>query len=626
MRDTRELVFDAQVFQTPAWHRGMGKYSLEFIIALNNLNKITKRWRNIELIISNNIETEESVFKTLETRAPEVKFIKLGLDRNEYDNRPVANRNRKVVDSYFRKMIYGRDNFRVDYIVLSLMQSEVAPAFSSLQEVHNYVLFYDLIPLMFNQTYLSDLINQKGYLSKISELLRADSYLAISRTVANDLTTLLGIDKQRVISIDGAPITHGDQPKEIDVPKPFILMPTGNDLRKNNRRGVEGFEIFNKKNANKFHLVVTSVFQEDEMKELKKISKNVIFTGNVSGEELVYLYDNTDTLLFPTEYEGLGLPILEALEKSKPVACSDISVFREISDRAFHYFNPKNTDEIALSLEAATSTKTLPLTEYKRVVSKFTWGRTAGIFAEYSSKQNNMPGSGRITRLAIFCSSPDESPNGVELQQLYSEMVRICTPRFYMDANGLKNKGNVNYLVQIADVINIARPTKITFFNDSLPVYIIENTPNCAAILLVALANQGVVVLKDSTLTSLWCSAVERGLVDKSRMIAEVDIEKGIRANGLLTTLISRQKYVVVHDNKLKKVIESTLAMLNLSEKPEVVLMPAPAPVLVYDELRQDLSLLDYKINKSSGTTPTSSFAEYARVLYELATNKKATT
>lgn len=624
-RVPKKLVFDGQVFQTPAWHRGMGKYSMELVSAISKLNNIKGYWKDIEIILSNKVPTEDSVREVLARKAPKVRVVELGLERNEYDNRPVAERNRKKIDKYLLDSSSGANTSppHIDYMVLSLMQSEVAPAFSSHKFVNNYLLFYDLIPLMFYKTYLTDSLNQKSYLSKLSELLKADFYLAISKTIANDLSGLLGINSERVLSIDGAPIEHGSEAKEYEVAKPFILMPTGNDLRKNNKRGIEGFEKFNRRNNNKYYLVITSVFQDFEIAELSRLSDNVIFTGNISGQELEYLYQQTDALLFPTEYEGLGLPILEALEKEKPVACSDISVFREISDSAFWYFNPKNSDSIAGALEDATKAKRLPTREYKQVLKKFTWKRTAELFLNHSKNHVKKYIASRKPPIAIFSPASDESMEGVKLQQLYSELVRLSRPCFYMDTQGKKTNTCINYLAQIAGVKNIALPTSIVFPEETLPVYFIENSPNSAAVLLAALAEPGVLVLNTRDTSEVWAAAARRKLIHESRLKAEKKINASYHCKGLLVSLLANQKIIVTHDSSLEKELRKLVEKLGPRPKPVIRNVAEPTINLPYVDLKQDFSLWDYFVTVSKASQEYT-FAEFADLLVNMAVTGKS--
>lgn len=596
----RSLVFDGQVFQTPAWHRGMGKYSMELISALHDLNSSEKFWDNIYVIFSSKLKTEELVTTSLRARAPSVVISYLELSPNEYDNRPVANRNRQVIDEYFQNLLDQEELNEMDYIVLSLLQSETAPAFSSIKKVNNYLLFYDLIPLMFYKTYLQDGLNRKSYLTKLSELMKADAYLAISKTVANDLSITLGIDTKRIISVDGAPIEHGDYSEEIDVPSHFILMPTGNDLRKNNRRGIEGFQLFNQKNDEKYSLVVTSSFAEHEIADYKSICPKIIFTGNIKGEQLEYLYQNTDTLLFPTEYEGLGLPILEALEKNKPVACSDISVFREMSDTAFHYFDPSNPMEIADALQGAVGSK-IPTPEYKRVIKKYSWPRTAKLFLEFAKKEKANTNRPISDRASVFSPSPDESAYGDELQQMYSELQRSVDVSYFFDQSARPVTKGINYLAYITNSKSIFNPSTIPIGEGALPVYFIEDAAYCSTILMVSLANPGVAILRDRSLKKLWETTVDRRLIDSSRIDAERKLGELYGDNNYLVSILASQKLVAVRDKQFAELLQLLVSKFPKKYQPKIVTLPTWHAKLVYEKLNPDYSSVDYPSNAKIG-------------------------
>ncbi|MGH7238105.1 MAG: glycosyltransferase, partial [Candidatus Saccharimonadales bacterium] len=313
---SRKLVVDGQIFQTPAWHRGMGKYSLDFLKAL----AVRDEYSSIELIISSKIKSDAAILKTLQQELPTMTLARLPLLPNEIGNPDIAPHNRAVIDRFMDER--AGMGHQLDFLILSIMQGEIYSVFPTSPAVHKLVIVYDLIPLLFFQTYLGNPITRVEYLSKIQELFRADHYFAISKTVANDLALNLAIDPARITNIDGGPARHAPNPKKMAAPKDFILMPTGNDLRKNNERAIRAFDKFNIRRARKYKLLITSYFKRYQIDELSKLSDDVIFTGNISGAELSYLYQHCAALLFPAEYEGLGMPIIEALEYNKPVACS----------------------------------------------------------------------------------------------------------------------------------------------------------------------------------------------------------------------------------------------------------------------------------------------------------------
>lgn len=77
------------------------------------------------------------------------------------------------------------------------------------------------------------------------------------------------------------------------------------------------------------------------------VADDVRALGQCSSEQLEGLYAVADCLALPTLHEGFGLPVLEAMARSLPVACSDIPVLREIAGEAAAYFDPREPQQIA---------------------------------------------------------------------------------------------------------------------------------------------------------------------------------------------------------------------------------------------------------------------------------------
>ncbi len=73
----------------------------------------------------------------------------------------------------------------------------------------------------------------------------------------------------------------------------------------------------------------------------------MIFTGFVENEELPVFYNLASVFVFPSLYEGFGLPPLEAMASGCPAIVSGTSSLPEICGDAACYINPLNTDEIA---------------------------------------------------------------------------------------------------------------------------------------------------------------------------------------------------------------------------------------------------------------------------------------
>jgi glycosyltransferase involved in cell wall biosynthesis len=126
------------------------------------------------------------------------------------------------------------------------------------------------------------------------------------------------------------------------------------------------------------------------------VEGDVRFLGWLSGEELEGLWQAADAFVYPSLYEGFGLPVLEAMARGVPVACSDASSLPEVAGDAALMFDPHDEGAIAASLERLLSDPV----EAERLrgrgrerAERFTWERTAHATLEsYASAMR--PGGG----------------------------------------------------------------------------------------------------------------------------------------------------------------------------------------------------------------------------------------
>jgi len=114
------------------------------------------------------------------------------------------------------------------------------------------------------------------------------------------------------------------------------------------------------------------------------VRDRIRFTGFVSDDELLRLYGACDTFVFPSFYEGFGLPILEAMACARAVACSRTSAMPEVADGAAILFDPYSTDEIARALADLLLDSELRLRMERLGAQRsahFSWNRTARMTA-----------------------------------------------------------------------------------------------------------------------------------------------------------------------------------------------------------------------------------------------------
>ena len=166
---------------------------------------------------------------------------------------------------------------------------------------------------------------------------------------------------------------------------PFLLYPANFWPHKNHEVLLDAFRILKARNP-ELQLVLTGgeVSFVVPALQAKLRHEGVECRGYVTKEELACLMGSAECLVFPSTYEGFGMPVLEALQRGTPVACSNTSSLPEVGGNAAEYFDPKSTEDIVAAVERAIGTRNIPEWQKKAraQASNFTFGRTARLLME----------------------------------------------------------------------------------------------------------------------------------------------------------------------------------------------------------------------------------------------------
>jgi glycosyltransferase involved in cell wall biosynthesis len=146
--------------------------------------------------------------------------------------------------------------------------------------------------------------------------------------------------------------------------KPFVLFVGTLEPRKNLEKLLEAYENSEYLKSD-FVLVIAGgidwKFESTvhKINELKDRGLNIIQTGYISINERDMLYSKASLLVFPSHYEGFGMPILEAFSYNLPVCLSDIEIFHEVAGDAALYLDEDNPESIADCLESVLKDSSL---------------------------------------------------------------------------------------------------------------------------------------------------------------------------------------------------------------------------------------------------------------------------
>jgi glycosyltransferase involved in cell wall biosynthesis len=133
----------------------------------------------------------------------------------------------------------------------------------------------------------------------------------------------------------------------------YIYTVTTSMQHKNLITLLKAFTILKKSKKYSGNLIISGQLKGDYHKntisyvEKESLNEEVVLTGFVSEEEKSYLYRNADMFVYPSFYEGFGLPVLEAMSVGTPVIASHAASLPEVGGDACIYFNPDSVDELA---------------------------------------------------------------------------------------------------------------------------------------------------------------------------------------------------------------------------------------------------------------------------------------
>lgn len=360
------IVIDLQGAQAENRLRGIGKYSLSIAKA------IAKNNRNHEIYIVLNglfYDSIEPIRKAFNDLLPCKNICIFSTP----DNVAAINgiRERRIASEYIRESFIASLDPDI-VLVTSLFEGLVDDAVTSVKSFASSfptaVILYDLIPYIFQSQYLNNPDVKRWYLDKIEHFSKADLLLSISAASRNDGLNHLSFSKEKIINISSAvdevfapQILDQKHAKDIlntySLKKKIVMYTGGIDYRKNIEGLIEAYSMLPYNIRSNHQLAIICSINIEDSERLKRLihsfglyDDEVVFTGFVPEDHLVKLYNLAEVFVFPSKYEGFGLPALEAMSCGTATIGSNVSSIPEVIGKKDALFDPDSPKTIANKL------------------------------------------------------------------------------------------------------------------------------------------------------------------------------------------------------------------------------------------------------------------------------------
>lgn len=392
------IVIDMQGAQSESRFRGIGRYTMAFAKA------VVKNRGEHEIILALSglfPDTIEPIRAAFEGLLPQENIRVWHAPGPVKEGQP-GNESRREVAELLREAFLA--SLQPDVIhISSLFEGYVDDAVTSIgrfdQTTPVSVTLHDLIPLLNPDQYLKpNPIYERYYLRKIESLKRAKCFLAVSESSKSEGKRYLAAPDEYFVNTSES-VESAFHPQSIDdetarrlrakfsISRPFVLYTGGADERKNLPRLIEAYGALPASLRKIHQMVFAGKMPEGDIARFRQIARaaglqddELLFTGYVSDEELVRLYNLCQLYVFPSWHEGFGLPALEAMACGAPVIGANTSSLPEVIGLDEALFDPFDVKAITAKLAEALTDESFRQrlrAHGLQQAKKFTWDETA---------------------------------------------------------------------------------------------------------------------------------------------------------------------------------------------------------------------------------------------------------
>lgn len=240
------------------------------------------------------------------------------------------------------------------------------------KKIKRFLFLHDVIPLILDDFYGSMNSSRIWFKILLNSINKNDYYFANSQSTKNDFVkyapeidadkvfvTYLGANENFYQVTDAEKIKSVKEKYKIPEDKKYLFSLCTLEPRKNLVFAIKNFiEFIKKNNIEDFVFVLGGGHWkqflpqlEKEIADLNEYQDKILKIGYVDDEDLAALYSGAEMFVYPSIYEGFGMPVLEAMQCGCPVITSNVSSLPEVIGDCGIQINPKNNEELVAAFE-----------------------------------------------------------------------------------------------------------------------------------------------------------------------------------------------------------------------------------------------------------------------------------
>lgn len=256
-------------------------------------------------------------------------------------------------------------------------------------------IIHDMTPFLIPESFLPAHARYQQWYFRLAAR-TCERIVTVSDHSKQDICRILGVPDEHVVvaplasNLDSTPAAPIDLRSSLGITKPFVLYVGAIHPRKNLARLILAFAQLKRVCQSDHQLVIAGARRWQPQEALAaqaaaEISEHLLFTGPVSEDVLVSLFRQCDLFVYPSIYEGFGLPVLEAMSLGAPVVTSNTSSLPEVAGDAALLVDPTQVEAITDAMKRVLTDPALAAGLRSRGLARaagFSWSRHAAILLE----------------------------------------------------------------------------------------------------------------------------------------------------------------------------------------------------------------------------------------------------